>query len=346
MSLITSSRTRSADTIASRPVIERIAATVAGSTSNPSCAANRAARIIRSGSSLNESAGAPGVVIIWSARSSSPSLGSTNSRLGSSTAIALIVKSRRTQVADERVAELDRRLAGLLRVHVRAVRRDLEVVIALAQPDRAERDPGLPDRVGPPRDDLQGPLRPSAGGQVEVGGARRPSSASRTGPPTSASSSPAAANRAPTSVSTGWSTTIARAPAAAPPTASSAPAARRVAGSGEEGVGTTGKATAWATVRARLGGALLAGSRSAAPRPGYHRRMARREPAGRHAGLRPSAGRPLVNETSAGGLVFTTRDGVVQGALIGRRDRRGILRWLLPKGHIEDGESGHRHRSP
>jgi 8-oxo-dGTP pyrophosphatase MutT (NUDIX family) len=47
----------------------------------------------------------------------------------------------------------------------------------------------------------------------------------------------------------------------------------------------------------------------------------------------------LVDETSAGGLVFTTRDGVVQGALIGRRDRRGILRWLLPKGHIEAGET-------
>jgi len=68
--------------------------------------------------------------------------------------------------------------------------------------------------------------------------------------------------------------------------------------------------------------------------------MARREPAGggTSASGRPS-GRPLVNETSAGGLVFTTRDGVVQGALIGRRDRRGILRWLLPKGHIEAGES-------
>ena len=31
--------------------------------------------------------------------------------------------------------------------------------------------------------------------------------------------------------------------------------------------------------------------------------------------------------------------GIVQGALIGRRDRRGVLRWLLPKGHIEDGEA-------
>ena len=49
--------------------------------------------------------------------------------------------------------------------------------------------------------------------------------------------------------------------------------------------------------------------------------------------------RPLVNETSAGGLVFATHDGVLEGALIGRRDRRGTLRWLLPKGHIEAGET-------
>ena len=46
-----------------------------------------------------------------------------------------------------------------------------------------------------------------------------------------------------------------------------------------------------------------------------------------------------MNETSAGGLVYTTRGGVAQGVLIGRRDRRGVLRWLLPKGHIEDGET-------
>jgi len=72
---------------------------------------------------------------------------------------------------------------------------------------------------------------------------------------------------------------------------------------------------------------------------GYHRRMARREPAGGASSSGQSAGRPLVNEISAGGLVCTTRDGVVQGALIGRRDRRGVLRWLLPKGHIEDGET-------
>lgn len=48
---------------------------------------------------------------------------------------------------------------------------------------------------------------------------------------------------------------------------------------------------------------------------------------------------PVANETSAGGLICRTVDGVVEGALIGRLDRGGVLRWLLPKGHLEPGES-------
>ncbi|HTW19614.1 MAG TPA: NUDIX hydrolase [Mycobacteriales bacterium] len=46
-----------------------------------------------------------------------------------------------------------------------------------------------------------------------------------------------------------------------------------------------------------------------------------------------------VEETSAGGLVVdgTTRE--ANCALIGRLDRRGRLRWSLPKGHVEEGET-------
>lgn len=44
-------------------------------------------------------------------------------------------------------------------------------------------------------------------------------------------------------------------------------------------------------------------------------------------------------ETSAGGLVVRTVDGRADGALIGRLDRRGRLRWSLPKGHVERGET-------
>jgi 8-oxo-dGTP pyrophosphatase MutT (NUDIX family) len=46
-----------------------------------------------------------------------------------------------------------------------------------------------------------------------------------------------------------------------------------------------------------------------------------------------------VEETSAGGLVVdSTADGP-KAALIGRLDRRGRLRWSLPKGHVEAGET-------
>ena len=49
--------------------------------------------------------------------------------------------------------------------------------------------------------------------------------------------------------------------------------------------------------------------------------------------------RRRADETSAGGLVVRTEDGVASGALIGRLDRRGRLRWSLPKGHVEAGET-------
>jgi 8-oxo-dGTP pyrophosphatase MutT (NUDIX family) len=46
-----------------------------------------------------------------------------------------------------------------------------------------------------------------------------------------------------------------------------------------------------------------------------------------------------VEETSAGGLVVDRSGAQPQAALIARLDRRGRLRWSLPKGHIEAGES-------
>jgi 8-oxo-dGTP pyrophosphatase MutT (NUDIX family) len=49
--------------------------------------------------------------------------------------------------------------------------------------------------------------------------------------------------------------------------------------------------------------------------------------------------RRRADETSAGGLVIRTQNGVRAGALIGRLDRRGRLRWSLPKGHVEAGET-------
>jgi 8-oxo-dGTP pyrophosphatase MutT (NUDIX family) len=46
-----------------------------------------------------------------------------------------------------------------------------------------------------------------------------------------------------------------------------------------------------------------------------------------------------VEETSAGGLVVDGSDAEARAALIGRLDRRGRLRWSLPKGHVEAGET-------
>lgn len=57
------------------------------------------------------------------------------------------------------------------------------------------------------------------------------------------------------------------------------------------------------------------------------------------AAVQPSLRRRRADETSAGGLVVRTEDGRPAGALIGRLDRRGRLRWSLPKGHIEHGET-------
>ena len=81
--------------ISIRSAIAVIAATTSGATMKPSWAANRAARIIRSGSSENESSGVPGVRSSPWARSTTPPYGSSTMRPGSRTAIALTVKSRR-----------------------------------------------------------------------------------------------------------------------------------------------------------------------------------------------------------------------------------------------------------
>lgn len=54
---------------------------------------------------------------------------------------------------------------------------------------------------------------------------------------------------------------------------------------------------------------------------------------------RPRTRRRRADETSAGGMVVRTVNGVHSCALIGRLDRRGRLRWSLPKGHVEAGET-------
>ncbi|WP_128773301.1 NUDIX hydrolase [Actinomyces oricola] len=48
---------------------------------------------------------------------------------------------------------------------------------------------------------------------------------------------------------------------------------------------------------------------------------------------------PVVDETSAGGLVVDVQDGQAFTAVIARRNRGGRLEWCLPKGHLEGDET-------
>ncbi len=73
INLTNSSRMRSAEIISMRPAISFIATIIAESTLKPSCAANLAARIIRSGSSEKEFSGVPGVRKTFRAKSFTPS---------------------------------------------------------------------------------------------------------------------------------------------------------------------------------------------------------------------------------------------------------------------------------
>lgn len=48
---------------------------------------------------------------------------------------------------------------------------------------------------------------------------------------------------------------------------------------------------------------------------------------------------PVVDETSAGGVVIKVHEGRAFVALIARRNRHGEIEWCLPKGHVEPGET-------
>ena len=95
ISLVSSPAIRSADTISSRAACAVMAARTSSAIRNPSLAANRAARRIRSGSSPNDCSGGPGVRSTLSRSASKPPNGSAISYPGSRAAIALMVKSRR-----------------------------------------------------------------------------------------------------------------------------------------------------------------------------------------------------------------------------------------------------------
>ena len=96
-SLRSSSETRSRETFASDGSAGSIAASVAGSSSNPSCEANRATRITRNPSSVNRATGSPTARNTRASRSFTPSNGSNIAFPATSYAIALTVRSRRNR---------------------------------------------------------------------------------------------------------------------------------------------------------------------------------------------------------------------------------------------------------
>lgn len=59
----------------------------------------------------------------------------------------------------------------------------------------------------------------------------------------------------------------------------------------------------------------------------------------RRMGSRRAASLPIVDETSAGGLMLKVEQGEAFVALIARRNRNGEIEWCLPKGHLEEGET-------
>lgn len=86
---------------------------------------------------------------------------------------------------------------------------------------------------------------------------------------------------------------------------------------------------------------------SSNPRPGMHlasRRIEVQAPSHRRPIPKPTPPPnrpqlPIAQETSAGGLVVTVKDGIPYAAIIARRNRAGRIEWCLPKGHLENGES-------
>lgn len=70
-----------------------------------------------------------------------------------------------------------------------------------------------------------------------------------------------------------------------------------------------------------------------APPGGHALRIDPRSSRTRHPHL------PVVEETSAGGLVVRLDDGLHVAAVIARRNRAGRLEWCLPKGHLEGEET-------
>ena len=70
--------------------------------------------------------------------------------------------------------------------------------------------------------------------------------------------------------------------------------------------------------------------------PTHRTRRPRAGSLARRAGV---YGLPVIDETSAGGLIIDVQAGRAVTAVIARRNRGGRLEWCLPKGHLEGRET-------
>jgi hypothetical protein len=144
-----------------------MAARTSGATSKPSLAANRAARRMRSGSSLNESSGRPGAqhLVLQRVQAAERVDQLVAGQPGSHRVDGEVPPA---QVLLQRPAVPDVGLAGLGTVLLAAVGGDLEHRPALAQAHGAEGDADRPGRVGPALDHGQDLFGAGIGGQVEI----------------------------------------------------------------------------------------------------------------------------------------------------------------------------------
>ena len=175
-----------------------------------SCAAKRAARIIRSGSSEKDASGAPGVRSTRAARSSRPPCGSMKVFSGQRDRHRVHREVAADQVLLDGVAVGDLGLARGAVVGLRAVGGDLDLEAARRPPSRVFFwQPTVPKAIPTSHTaSAQGrTMRSTSSGRASVVKSRslpsRPSSASRTEPPTSARLNPASWKRRARSSATG-----------------------------------------------------------------------------------------------------------------------------------------------
>ena len=174
------------------------------STSRPSWALKRAARMMRSGSSSKDCSADTGVRRLPSARSARPPQGSTRAICGRRIAIALTVKSRRVRSP----SSVSPKVTSGLRdpISYSSVR-----YVVTSTTTSPRRPPIVPNSL--PMSHVALPHWASSSsvrsGRAEVVMSKScgvtPRKASRTGPPTSASSSPASSKIVPSSIIAGGS---------------------------------------------------------------------------------------------------------------------------------------------